>query len=94
MAVIPLRLAQAETCDYPVPAIRGSEKGLFLPATFAMTSEAREAIGTKYLRIVANFPFDRAVIMRFGWSWHALTCRFETLFKKIANGSLVLTYAL
>jgi hypothetical protein len=67
---------------------RGTEKGSFIPVTFALMPEAREAIGKGYSQLVANFLFDGDTIVPFGGEWDVLICRFETLLKENANTCL------
>jgi hypothetical protein len=35
------------------------ERSKFIPVTFAMVPEARDATDVRYKQLVANFPFDR-----------------------------------
>jgi hypothetical protein len=66
----------------------------FIPVTFALVPEAREAIGKRYSQLVADFPFDKDAIVPFGGERDALLCRFETLIKENANWCLAAKNAL
>jgi hypothetical protein len=92
--VIPSALPQADIRDALAPLIGGTEKGTFIPVTFAMVPEALDAIDVRYKQLVADFPFDRDTITPFGGDWDAGVCRVETLFKEIANRSLATKHAL
>jgi hypothetical protein len=94
MPVIPSRLPQAEIRDSLVPIIGWADKSSFIPVTFALVSEAREAMRTRYSQLVADFPFDKDVITPFGGEWDTPMCRFENMFKEISNRSLALKHAL
>jgi hypothetical protein len=94
MPVIPLKLPQTEIRDSLVPMIGGADKGSFIPVTFALVPEAREAMKTRYSQLVTDFPFDKDVITPFGGEWDTLMCKFENMFKEISNRSLALKHAL
>jgi hypothetical protein len=66
MPVIPSKLPQAEIRNSLVPMISGDDKGSFIPVTFALVPEAREAMKMRYSQLVADFPFDKDVITPFG----------------------------
>ena len=76
------------------PTIGGADKGSFIPVTFALVPEAREAMKTRYSQLVADFPFDKDVIIPFGGEWDALMYKFENLFQEISNQNLTLKHAL
>jgi hypothetical protein len=82
MAVIPSKLLHAETRESLAPMIGGADKGSFIPVTFALLPEAREAMKMRYSKLVADFPFDKDVITPFEGEWVALMCKFENLFKE------------
>jgi hypothetical protein len=94
MPIIPSKLPQAEIRDSLAPMIGGANKGTFIPVTFALVPEAREAMKTIYSQLVADFPFDKDVITPFGGERDTLMCKFENMFKEISNRSLVLKHAL
>jgi hypothetical protein len=48
------------------PLIGGTDKGSFIPVTFAMVPEARDAIDVRYKQLVADFPLDKSTITPFG----------------------------
>jgi hypothetical protein len=62
MSVIPSKLPQAEIGDSLVPMIGGADKGSFIPVTFALVPEAREAMRTRCTQLVADFHFDKDVV--------------------------------
>jgi hypothetical protein len=86
--IIPSKLPQAEIRESLAPMIGGTDKGSFIPVTFALVPEAREAMKTRYSQLVADFPFDKDVITPFGGEWDALLCKFEEMFKESANRNL------
>jgi hypothetical protein len=86
--VIPSTLPHADIRDALAPLIGGAKKGTFIPVTFAMMPEARDAMDVRYKQLVANFPFDREATTPFGGNWDTTMCRVETLFKEISNWSL------
>jgi hypothetical protein len=94
MPVIPSRLQQAEIRESLVPMIDGADKSSFIPVTFALVPEAREAMKTRCAQLVADFPFDKDVITPFRGEWDTLMCNFENMFKEISNRSLALKHAL
>jgi hypothetical protein len=94
MPVIPLKLPQAEIRDSLVWMIGGADKGSFIPVTFALVPEAREAMKTRCTQLVADFPFDKDVITPCGGEWDTLMCKFEDMFRKIAIRNLALKHAL
>jgi hypothetical protein len=92
--VIPSTFPHADIRDALAPLIGGTERGTFIPFTFAMVPEARDAMDVRYKQLVANFPFHREVITPFGGEWDAVMCRTENLFKEISNRSLAAKHAL
>jgi hypothetical protein len=74
--------------------IGGADKGSFIPVTFVLAPEAREAMKTRYAQLVADFPFDKDVITPFGGEWDTLMCKFEDMFKEISKRNLALKHAL
>jgi hypothetical protein len=93
MPIIPSKLPQAEIRESLAPMIGGTDKGSFIPVTFALVPEAREAMKTRYSQPVAYFPFDKDVITPFGSEWDALMCKFEEMFKESSNRNLALKHA-
>jgi hypothetical protein len=87
-------LSQAEIRDALAPLIGGTDKGTFIPVTFAMVPEAREAMDVRYKQLVAKCLFDKDPITPFGGDWDPTKCRIETLFKEISNRSLTAKHAL
>jgi hypothetical protein len=61
-SIIPLNLPHAEIRDALIPLIGGTDKGTFIPVTFAKMPKAREAVEVRYKQLVANFPVDREAI--------------------------------
>jgi hypothetical protein len=92
--VIPSALPQAEIRDALAPLIDGTDKGTFIPVTFAMVPEARDAMDVRYTQLVAKFPFHKDPITPFGGDWDPTKCRIETLFKDISYRSLPAKHAL
>jgi hypothetical protein len=74
--------------------IGGTEKGSFIPVTFALVREAREVIGKRYSELAADIPFNRDTIVPFKGERDALLCPLEKLFKENANRSLAAKNAL
>jgi hypothetical protein len=74
--------------------IAGVDKGSFIPVNFALVPEAQEAMKTRYTQLETVFLFDKDVITPFGEEWDTLMCKFEDMFKEIANRSLALKHAL
>jgi hypothetical protein len=84
--VIPSTFPHADIRDALAPLIGGAEKGTFIPVTFAMVPQARDAMDVRYKQLVANFPV--------GGDWDGTMCRVETLFKEISSRSLAAKHAL
>jgi hypothetical protein len=91
---IPSALPQAEIRDALAPLIGGTDKGTFIPVTFAMVPEARNAMDVRYKQLVANFFFDKDPITSFGGDWDSTMCRIETLFKEISSRNLATKHPL
>jgi hypothetical protein len=92
--VIPSTLQNADIRNALAPLIGGAEKGTFIPVTFAVVPETRDAMDVRYKQLVANFPFVWETIRPFGGDWDAGVCRVETLFKEIATRSFSAKHAL
>jgi hypothetical protein len=86
--IIRSALPQAEIRDALAPLIGGTDKGTFIPVTFAMVPEARDAMDVRCKQLVANFPFGKDRITPFGGDWDPTMCGTDTLFKEISNRSL------
>jgi hypothetical protein len=92
--VIPSTLPHANIRDALAPLTGGTEKGTFIPVTFAVVPEARDAMDVRYKQLVANFLLDGETVTPFGGGWDAGVCMVETMFKEIANRSLGAKHAL
>jgi hypothetical protein len=64
--VIPSTFPHADIGDALSPLIGETEKGTFIPVTFAMVPEARDAMDVRYKQLAANCPFDREAVTPFG----------------------------